>query len=213
MPIIIDPIPQAECRAPYYYSERAGGCIRYRPRPQRRENIAWIQACLNTLGFNAGVEDGIAGRRTLAAWDEFRIANGLPGSSAPYSDPQTLAALYEQCRPGNKTPPQGVVTPPDNQAPPPDDPQPVPPANASDSGLKYRQAMCATGPLYRLLKKSLGDDVQIEKCGRSCIPVPDGMSEQEAIKQRNNGVNWCTDCVSFGDDGIVCPLPRTPPQQ
>ena len=204
VPVIVDPIPQADCRAPFIYSERAGGCIRIRPRPEPRDNIAWIQSCLNTLGFNAGAEDGIAGRRTRSGWDEFRRANGLPPGFVPYTDPQTLAALYEQCRPSQGSePPQAVL--PRRENPPR---QPA----ADEDDFIYPQAMCATGPLYRTLTRQFGENINLEKCGTSCVPIPEGMSPAEARRQQTrNGINWCTECIRLGDEGLLCPLPPGAP--
>ncbi len=197
MPFDIDPIPEAECRAPWFFSPEAGGCVKPRPRPRPQENIVWIQSCLNSLGYSAGVEDGLAGRNTRAAWESFRDALGLSGY-VDFVDPETLSLLYRQCRPQPAQP-----LPPGPQCPAPAA------GGGCSSGLEYRPVLCATGRLFNLLSDNYGGSIDLEKCGRSCLPVPDGMDEAEALRlQSEQGITWCKDCVKVGEEGILCPTPR-----
>ena len=39
--------------------------------------VCWVQKRLNTLGFNCGFPDGIAGNKTMSAIYAFQKANGL----------------------------------------------------------------------------------------------------------------------------------------
>ncbi len=204
LPFDIVPIPEAQCRAPWYYSARAGGCVKPRPRQRPKENILWIQSCLNQLGYRAGTEDGLAGRKTRNAWDSFRRGIGDRGF-AEFTDPRTLAQLYRQCAPGQDPAP----SPPAEDDLPPIRGELLPPLQSD--GLSYRPAMCATGSLYTLLNKTYGDAVTLEKCGRSCLPVPDGMALSEVRRlETESGVNWCKSCTKIGDEGILCPLPNKP---
>ncbi len=200
LPFDVVPIPEAQCRPPWVYSARAGGCVKLRPRPKPRENITWIHSCLNRLGYRAGFEDGLAGRQTRTAWDSFRNAMGLNGYIG-YGDPETLAQLYRQCAPA-----QEAVAPP----PPPRCPDPkISVGKNCASGLNYRPSLCATGRLFSTLSQSYGQTLNLEKCGRSCLPVPEGMDEAEALRlQSGQGINWCKDCIKVGDEGILCPTPR-----
>ena len=51
------------------------------PEPLRlsRDEARDLQARLNILGYGAGVEDGITGRRTMAAIEEYKAARGMGG--------------------------------------------------------------------------------------------------------------------------------------
>ncbi|MFK5979082.1 MAG: peptidoglycan-binding domain-containing protein [Rhizobiaceae bacterium] len=199
LPFEVDLIPEAECRPPWFYSERSGGCVKLRPRPRSRENIVWVQSCLNTLGYRAGVEDGISGRQTRSAWQDFRRALDLRGIVG-FDDPETLGVLYREC---NSEPRETAEPRPAN---PPVEPS-TEPATSKDN-LKYRQSMCATGKLYSLLSKTYGDTVKLEQCGNSCLPIPDGMTEAVISRlEADQGIRWCKDCVKIGDEGILCPVP------
>ncbi|PCI05368.1 MAG: hypothetical protein COB78_01805 [Hyphomicrobiales bacterium] len=199
LPFEVEIIPEAECRPPWFYSERSGGCAKLRPRPRSRENIVWIQSCLNTLGYRAGVEDGISGRQTRSAWEDFRRAFSLRGIVG-FDDPETLGALFRECSPeprevAQPRPTETAVEPPIETEEP-----------ASD--LKYRQSMCATGKLYSLLNETYGDTIKLEQCGGACLPIPEGMAEANVRRlETDQGIRWCKDCVKIGDEGILCPVP------
>ena len=200
LPFEVDLIPEAECRPPWFYSERSGGCVKLRPRPRSRENIVWIQSCLNTLGYRAGVEDGISGRQTRSAWEDFRQALSLRGIVS-FDDPETLGALYREC----SSEPREVAKPR------PVEPAVEPPIGSPEpaSDLKYRQSMCATGKLYSLLNKTYGDAIELKQCGATCLPIPEGMVEANVRRlEIDQGIRWCKDCVKVGDEGILCPVPN-----
>lgn len=196
LPFEVDIIPEAECRPPWFYSVRSGGCVQFQPRPRSRENIVWIQSCLNTLGYRAGVEDGISGRQTRSAWEDFRSALRLRGIVG-FDDPETLGALFRECNSES-----GKVA-----EPRPKEPAAEPPTEPA-SDLKYRQSMCATGKLYSLLSKTYGDTIKLEQCGGACLPIPEGMPEDNVRRlEADQGIQWCKDCVKIGDEGILCPAP------
>lgn len=48
------------------------------PAPLRAEEIREVQTKLRSFGFNAGPADGVAGRMTLAAAEQYQQARGLP---------------------------------------------------------------------------------------------------------------------------------------
>lgn len=202
LPFVIDDIPEAECRPPWFYSERSGGCVKLRPRLRSRESVVWVQSCLNTLGHRAGVEDGIPGRQTRSAWEDFRRALGLRGIVG-FNDPETLGALYRECN----SEPRQVAQPRPAEPSVPSVPVVEPPLEPA-SDLKYRQSMCATGKLYSLLSKTYGDTIQLEQCGGACLPIPEGMAEADVRRlETDQGIQWCKDCVKIGDEGILCPAP------
>jgi hypothetical protein len=64
-----------------------------------------LQTVLNGLGYDAGVVDGVLGRKTLAALAAFQRANGLPVTGT--LDEQTVHALLAQAHAGSiaSTPP------------------------------------------------------------------------------------------------------------
>ncbi|MBL4890783.1 MAG: peptidoglycan-binding protein [Rhizobiaceae bacterium] len=199
LPFEVDLVPEAECRPPWFYSERSGGCVKLRPRPRARENIVWVQSCLNTLGYRAGVEDGISGRQTRSAWQDFRRALNLRGIVG-FDDPETLGALYREC---NSEPAEVAEPRPTETAAEPPTETATP---ASD--LKYRQSMCATGKLYSLLNETYGGTIKLEQCGGRCLPIPEGMAESDVRRlETDQGIQWCKDCVKIGDEGILCPAP------
>jgi peptidoglycan hydrolase-like protein with peptidoglycan-binding domain len=45
-----------------------------------KEDIAWLQDSLNSLGFEAGKRDGLIGPRTLDAWADFKKSVSLNDS-------------------------------------------------------------------------------------------------------------------------------------
>jgi hypothetical protein len=213
------------CRLPYIYSARARRCVLPAPIPpsvtppavyppaQRspapQDNIAWIQSCLNAAGYDAGPVDGLSGRRTREAWSDFRRDNDLGEGQAPYTDPETLASLFNACTPDEApaAPGGGAGTPADGDS--------SASGNDGDAGagepdgiqgsFTPAPAMCATGRLYSLLS---AEQETLEPCGRSCIPAPEGMGETELLEQQEKqGITWCTSCVSVGNLGMLCPAP------
>jgi hypothetical protein len=198
------------------YSAYGTGCAPDKPRPTPQENITWIQTCLNAAGFDAGPEDGLVGRKTKSAWSEFRDEAGLGDADVPYTDPETLAKLFAACQadaPGG-TPPatQGndSAATADDDATAADataDSGPAGPGAVPVGGFLPAPAMCATGKLYRLLS---GEKAEIAPCGKSCIPAPEGMSEEElAAQAESQGITWCSACITVGDLGMLCPSPVT----
>jgi hypothetical protein len=218
------------CTFPFVYSQSSNrcvcaqgyrpfgtGCTKENPKPSGSENIRWIQACLNEAGYDAGPVDGVSGRKTRGAWNAFRAENDLNGATAPYSDPETLAKLFQACQPEDATPPaEDPATAPDT--PPAADPAPAdespgdpaaetPDADAVDGAFAPADALCASGRLYSLLS---AENPSLEPCGRSCIPAPEGMSEEELLRQEETqGITWCRSCVTVGTLGMLCPKPAT----
>ncbi|WP_306027377.1 peptidoglycan-binding protein [Stappia sp. MMSF_3263] len=207
------------CRLPYIYSARARRCVLPAPIPpsvappavyppvQRspapQDNISWIQACLNAAGYDAGPVDGLTGRRTREAWSDFRSDSDLGEGQAPFTDPETLAKLFDACTPEEGPATQGA----DNK------PEGGDTSSGGDTGDAERiggdftpaPAMCATGKLYTMLS---AEQETLEPCGRSCIPAPEGMSEEDLLEQQEKqDITWCSSCVSVGTLGMVCPVP------
>jgi hypothetical protein len=203
------------------YSPYGTGCAPDRPTPSPQDNILWIQACLNAAGYDAGPEDGLAGRRTRSAWDAFRADENLSGAGG-YTDPETLARLFEACRPEGAPPPEdddrkdaeGSDTPETPQA----DPEDQKDADTDDGGrgeddgdgeagaFMPEPAQCATGKLYSLLS---AEDASVEPCGRLCIPAPEGLSEEELEERAGKqGITWCQSCVEVEGLGLLCPQPE-----
>jgi hypothetical protein len=214
------------CTFPFVYSQSSNrcvcaqgyrpygtGCAPERPRATPQENVRWIQACLNEAGYDAGPVDGVSGRRTRSAWNAFRSENDLGETTAPYSDPETLAKLFQACQPEGTPPAEADPAP---GTPPAVDPAPAdeapgdpaeqdPDAANGDGAFAPADALCASGRLYSLLS---AENPSLEPCGRSCIPAPDGMSEEELLRQEETqGITWCRSCVTVGTLGILCPKP------
>ncbi|MCI5078646.1 peptidoglycan-binding protein [Oricola sp.] len=64
-----------------------------------KSDVAAVQRALNEAGFNSGVADGIAGRRTRAAISAYQEANGLPVTGA--IDAALLESLLDAEAPGD----------------------------------------------------------------------------------------------------------------
>lgn len=75
-------------------------------RAGERERIRDIQLQLNTLGFDTGVPDGVAGKRTADAAADFRRFHGLDAGKS-ITDEKFVAALYALT--GNRPPANGVL--------------------------------------------------------------------------------------------------------
>ncbi len=220
------------CSYPFVWSGSAGrcvcargfspygtGCAPDRPTPSPQDNILWIQSCLNAAGYDAGPEDGLAGRRTRSAWDAFRADENLAGDSS-YTDPETLAKLFKACRPEGAPPPEtGNANDKEEPAVPDDtkaDDETKAGSTDADTGeskgeetdagsLTPAPAQCATGKLYTMLS---AQDASVEPCGRLCIPAPEGLDENElAERAERQGITWCRSCVAVGDLGLLCPQP------
>lgn len=65
--------------------------------------IATVQALLGRLGYDAGMADGVAGRRTRSAMHQFQRDHGLPQTQAP--DQVTLDALRAAVSTAEQRPP------------------------------------------------------------------------------------------------------------
>ncbi len=181
----------AACPRGFVWSERVQACVRPKPKARPRENIAWIQGCLNALGYDAGPEDGIAGPRTRAAWAAFRREAGLGRGMAPFDDPATLGALYLQCTAAQRPTAGTMGTMSDR-----------------DGGLVYRPLLCATGAVREALSRLLGREVPA--CGPICVPVPEGLVPQQAeAAAREAGIVWCRHCIRVNGQDIVCPKPSS----
>ncbi|MCB2135329.1 MAG: caspase family protein, partial [Rhodobacteraceae bacterium] len=105
------------------------------------------QAELNRLGCDAGLADGIAGRRTKAAFDAFRAATDSPLSAADLGSRTALAALKAANAPACVRAPAPVAAAPAPNAPAAAQPAVVPSivgnwAYTADCPLFVR----ATGP-------------------------------------------------------------------
>ncbi|MCA1297049.1 peptidoglycan-binding domain-containing protein [Stappia indica] len=211
---------QGRCVCAEGYRPYGAGCAPERPRPAPQDNITWIQSCLNAAGYDAGTVDGLAGRRTRSAWEEFRAAAGLGEAKVPYTDPETLAALFKACQP------EEAGTPPadgDAEASQPDDSEGPAPAEDADDASGPAQtpaeptgladfapdrAQCATGKLYTLLT---AQGASVEPCGRACIPPPEGLDDAQLQERAEaQGITWCQSCISVGSLGLLCPEPEAP---
>ncbi|WP_208979002.1 peptidoglycan-binding domain-containing protein [Stappia stellulata] len=203
------------CTFPFVYSDSRNrcvcakgyrsfgtGCKKEDPTPSGSENIRWIQACLKEAGYDAGPVDGVSGRKTRGAWKAFRSENDLGDASAPYSDPETLAKLFQACQPDEATPAEPE---PEDETPARDDDAADTGRRSGDGDFAPDDALCASGRLYSLLS---AENPSLEPCGRSCIPAPEGMSEEELLRQEETqGITWCRSCVSVGSLGMLCPRP------
>ncbi|MCA1241814.1 peptidoglycan-binding protein [Stappia stellulata] len=206
------------CTFPFVYSQSSNrcvcaqgyrpygtGCAPERPRATPQENVRWIQACLNEAGYDAGPVDGVSGRRTRSAWNAFRSENDLGETTAPYSDPETLAKLFQACQPETEPPANPEPETPDEQEEPSGNAPPDGDTAAVDGAFAPADALCASGRLYSLLS---AENPSLEPCGRSCIPAPEGMSEEELLRQEETqGITWCRSCVTVGTLGMLCPKP------
>lgn len=187
------------------YRPYGAGCAPVRPRATPQDNIAWIQGCLNASGYDAGDVDGLAGPRTQRAWQDFRLDEGLGGDVAPYTDPETLAMLFEACQPASAEP---GGEPPAETAPPIAPPTDAAPGQDAiiPGSFAPSEILCATGRIFTLLAGAPDAPEGLEACGQSCIPAPEGMAEEELEKQEaERGITWCRSCISVGDLGLVCP--------
>ncbi|WP_157727574.1 peptidoglycan-binding protein [Stappia sp. ES.058] len=208
------------CTFPFVYSDSRNrcvcasgyrpfgtGCKKEDPTPSGSENIRWIQACLNEAGYDAGTVDGLSGRKTRGAWNAFRSESNLGDTTAPYSDPETLARLFQACQPEDaaSAPPATPAEPePEHEVPAQDDTANAAPPSGEGS-FAPADALCASGRLYSLLS---AENPSLEPCGRSCIPAPEGMSEEELLRQQETqGITWCRSCVTVGTLGMLCPKP------
>ncbi|MBA5776556.1 hypothetical protein H2509_05395 [Stappia sp. F7233] len=206
-------ISENRCVCQEGYRPYGAGCAPIRPRPTRQENVAWIQGCLNESGYDAGTVDGLPGPQTQRAWREFREDEGLGDETVPYTDPETLAMLFEACQPVSAEP----GSPPPAGTAPPIAP-PVDTAPEDEAGLpglfEPSEILCATGRIFTLLAGAPDAPQGLEACGQSCIPAPEGMSEEELERQEaERGITWCRSCISVGDLGLVCPrLPEDQPE-
>ncbi len=183
----------AACPRGFVWSKQVRGCVRPRSKVRPRESIAWIQGCLNALGYDAGPEDGIVGPRTRMAWRAFRRDAGLGRGMVPFNDPATLGALYLQCTATQK--PTAAALPPERAA----------------TGLVYGTVLCATGEVRSALSRLLGR--KVPACGGICVPVPAGLAAAQAeAAARQAGFVWCRHCIRVDDRGLICPqsLPATP---
>ncbi|GGE79515.1 hypothetical protein GCM10007285_04180 [Stappia taiwanensis] len=211
---------QGRCVCAEGYRPYGAGCAPERPRPTPQDNITWIQSCLNAAGYNAGTVDGLAGRRTRSAWEEFRSAAGLGDARVPYTDPETLAALFKACQPEDAGAPPADdgadgSKPDDSEGSTPADdagnastPAPAPvPADPSALGeFAPDRAQCATGKLYTLLT---AQGASVEPCGRACIPPPEGLDDAQLQERAEaQGITWCQSCISVGSLGLLCPEPE-----
>ncbi|WP_411035353.1 L,D-transpeptidase family protein [Shinella sp. BYT-45] len=70
-----------------------------------REMLMDIQALLNTLGYDAGMPDGLFGKQTVTAIRAFQIAEGLKEDGMV--TPELAAAVYAKA--GKGTPPNGQI--------------------------------------------------------------------------------------------------------
>ncbi|WP_186395171.1 peptidoglycan-binding protein [Stappia sp. TSB10GB4] len=196
---------QNRCVCAQGYRPFGAGCAPERPTPTPQENISWIQACLNAAGYDAGPVDGLTGRRTRDAWTSFRQDSGLGGGEAPYTDPETLAKLFTACNPAEESE-SGASASDDGDAATADAGSQIPPTDAAPplaGAFTAAPALCATGRLYSLLR---GEQEELEPCGRSCIPAPEGMSEEDLLQQQERqGITWCRSCVAVGSLGMLCP--------
>ena len=61
-----------------------------------RRDIEMLQEHLNTLGYDVGAADGLAGSRTRAALKAFQLDRGLPADGHPSQE--VLDALTEAVR-------------------------------------------------------------------------------------------------------------------
>lgn len=91
--------PPSPVRAPGEYAPPQPAPRPYTPRPAQPpatpqvplEQVMQMQQMLNDLGYDAGVADGVAGRRTIDALNAFRRDNGLATSAT--IDKQSVTAL------------------------------------------------------------------------------------------------------------------------
>lgn len=196
---------QNRCVCAQGYRPFGAGCAPERPAPTPQENISWIQACLNASGYDAGPVDGLTGRRTRDAWASFREDSDLGTDEAPYTDPETLAKLFAACNPAGES--ENGAAAPDTGA---GEDTGADGTDTGDAGsvpsagpFAAAPALCASGRLYSLLS---AEDESLEPCGRSCIPAPEGMSEEELLQQQERqGITWCRSCVTVGALGMLCP--------
>ena len=75
-------------------------------RRTQRDVVSDVQRLLGTLGFDAGVSDGLLGSRTIAAIKAFKDTNGVEKDAQILSE-AFLAALYKQA--GEDHPPTGQL--------------------------------------------------------------------------------------------------------
>ncbi len=188
----------AVCPNGWTWSAAAEGCVRLRPKMAEKDSVAWIQGCLNALGYDAGAADGIEGARTRKAWAAFRRDTGLGEKMAPLTDAETLGALYVQCAVA-----QGPM-----HGPSAADGASTAPAEDEASGLSYADVACAEGAVRVWLSETLKR--QIPACAETCVPVPAGLDAEKAADAAigRDGIDWCRHCLRLGEAGIVCPPQR-----
>ncbi len=154
------------------------------PPPPRRDtpadpgvDVARVQACLNTLGYDAGPVDGASGRRTLNAYRAFQTDNDLAARPNRLADRQTLDRLFDLC-----SRPADVAAP--------DEPPAISPV--ADN-------RCLAPDLYDMLKGAYGERPALRPCANACLPKPAFLTEaQLADYSAREGVDWCETCIQLG---------------
>ncbi len=201
------------CVPPKVWSKRRKRCVNpfVRAEPARavKPDLARVQECLNTLGYEAGPVDGQPGQRTRGAWNDFREDKGLGGPLRRFTDPKTLERLFTDCDakksqaadgadPEPKTKPK-VVAEPEPQ------PDPEPAAAPTAAASAYPEVLCVSKSLHKQISKLVGKSVKLKLCGEACVPIPPGTPNEQLQKsEQEYAVKWCRNCIQIGASGLVC---------